>query len=99
MNLNTPIDKMSFVQIESAKMVRRANLQMFQCNFHDAISVFSEAISIDPECLLAYQGRAFCNMMLIDEIPTEDHHAHISHIISDMKATLSLTNILESHLC
>ena len=79
MNLN-----MSEKQRESSRILAQGNKQIFKGNFRGAISTFDKAIEIDPKCLLAFQGRAFCKTILIEDIPTETHQNQLESIVSDL---------------
>ena len=84
--------------VMSAQLTALGNDQLFQRDYHGAISIYNKAIESYAGSLLALQGRAFCKTLLIDEILPKDHRDHLQELVSDLEKALELARDLVEHL-
>ena len=89
MNSNTPE-----ASIISASLVANGNQQLFQGRYLEAITLYDKAIEYNPTSLGAFQGRAFCRVQLLAQIPIEEHLPLIQSIAEDLKTAANLADIM-----
>lgn len=89
MNLN-----ISESSIISARLVANANQSLFQRRYLEAIALYDEAIEHNSTSLGAFQGRAFCRVQLLAQIPIEEHLPLIQSIAEDLKTAADLSAIM-----
>lgn len=87
---------MDTLNIESAQLVRQGFLLIPQNCFNEAIETFSQAIKLDQDSLLAYQGRALCYTFLLDGSINDKEK--IEHAVSDLEKALLLARGLSDEL-
>lgn len=82
---------LSEASVISASLVANGNQQLFQNRYLEAIALYDKAIEYNPTSLGAFQGRAFCKVQLLAQIPIEEHLHLIQSIAEDLKVAADLS--------
>lgn len=74
---------------ESAELSSQGFQQMFERNYHEAISIFDKAIEVFPDSALAFHGRSLCQMLLLPDTDPDNHLYLITAVESDLTQALA----------